>query len=209
MLFRSVLADMDVLATLPTRQRWSGLAEIVKAGLIQDADYWRSVAGDLETIGEGAASAERMAAVVRRAIEIKADVVSRDEHERGVRVLLNFGHTFGHAIETAAGYEALTHGEAVTHGMRVALAISARRGRLTAAEAKQAREVLARFPIPAWPKLDPAAVKEAVLRDKKVSAGKLRFVVLDKLGAAGVDDSLTDADLDFGAEMAEIGRAHV
>ena len=199
---RLVLADIGVLKTLPPRERWAGMAEIVKAGFILDASFIDILEARLEALGGGEASDEEMAETVRRAIQIKADVVTRDEYEAGLRMLLNFGHTYGHAIETEAGYGVLNHGEAVVHGMRVALDISTRRGRLGANEAGRAHSLLARFPKPPWPKLDSAALKAALMRDKKVSAGKVRFIVLDAIGAGAIDADLTDADLDYGAERA-------
>lgn len=199
---RLVLADIGVLSTLPPRERWAGMAEIVKAGFILDADFIDVLEANLEACGAGSANDEEMAEIVRRAIQIKADVVTRDEYESGLRMLLNFGHTYAHAIETEAGYGVLNHGEAVVHGMRVALDISTRRGRLGANEAGRAHALLNRFPKPAWPKLDAPALKAALMRDKKVSAGKVRFIVLDAIGAAAIDPDLTDADLDFGAQRA-------
>lgn len=200
---RLVVADTATLATLPDRERWSGLAEIVKAALIQDASFLEVLEARLEAFGAGEASDEEMAEIVRRAIQIKADVVARDEHEAGDRMLLNFGHTYGHAIETEAGYGVLTHGEAIVHGMRAALAVSESLGRLEAAQAKRALALLARFPSPpVWPTLESAALKAALMRDKKVSAGKVKFIVLDRLGAAAIEPNLSAAALDLGAERA-------
>jgi 3-dehydroquinate synthase len=197
---RLVVADANVLQTLPVRERWSGMAEIVKAGLIRDAKLLADLEQQIEALIEADNGA--LTDVISRAVAVKAGVVARDEHETGERMLLNLGHTFGHAIETVAGYGALTHGEAVTHGMRVAVALSERRGKLDAASARRARALLARFPNPAWPQLSPDALLEALWRDKKVAAGKVKFILLDKLGNALIDDGLSAEDLAYGAHIA-------
>jgi 3-dehydroquinate synthase len=200
-----VIVDTRALQTLPARERWSGMAEILKAAFIRDSDLFELLERRLEDFGAGTASPEETAALVRRALEIKADVVGQDEHEAGLRMLLNFGHTYGHALEAAAGYGALTHGEAVVHGMRVALRMSVKLGRLDLAQAERGKRLLGRFPTPAWPALDPGEVMAAMSRDKKVQHGKMRFVVLDKIGAAVIDTSLTVSALEEGARFAAAG----
>jgi 3-dehydroquinate synthase len=196
---RLVLADVRTLETLPARERWSGMAEVVKAALIQDEGLLELLEQRLEALATGAGAGAELAEVVRRAVQIKANVVSRDERETGPRMWLNFGHTFGHALETATGYGPLTHGEAVVQGMRVALALSVKLGRLTPAEAARAQQLLARFPPPpSWPAVAPAAVKAALFRDKKVQAGRLRFVVLSRLGQAEVEPELPPELVDQG-----------
>ena len=180
---RLVLADPVTLGTLPAREWTSGLAEVVKAALIADADFaawlearWDAVLGrDPAIVGP----------LVRRAAAVKAEIVAEDEHEEGRRALLNFGHTFGHAIERAAGYGTFTHGEAVALGMRAALHLS-RTLRpdepFTAAEA-----LLARLPVPGGLAAIPTpALVAAMATDKKRSADGLRFVVLEAVGRAGV-----------------------
>jgi 3-dehydroquinate synthase len=198
-----VVADVKTLATLPERERWSGMAEIVKAAFIRDAAFLDRLEKNLEQLcGEGAPASD-LASVVHRAVEIKAEVVSEDEHETGARMWLNFGHTFGHALETATGYGPFTHGEAVVQGMRVALEISVKLGRLSELEAERAQAVLNRFPPPPrWPMLDREAVKAALFRDKKVRAGQLRFVVLNRLGEADIEPSLAPSLVDLGTELA-------
>ncbi|MDX2277527.1 MAG: 3-dehydroquinate synthase [Hyphomonadaceae bacterium] len=197
---RLVVADTNVLQTLPARERWSGMAEIVKAAFIRDAKLLADLEQQIEALMEPANDA--LPDIIARAVAVKAGVVARDEHETGERMLLNLGHTFGHAIETVAGYGALTHGEAVTHGMRVAVALSERRGKLDAASAQRAQALLARFPSPAWPKLEPDALVQALWRDKKVAAGKVKFILLDRLGNGVIDDGLSADDLAYGAQIA-------
>ena len=182
-----VLADPALLATLPPREVASGLAEAVKHALLADAD----LVGWFERHLGAALAAEpaALAHVVARAQRVKAAVVAEDEFERGPRALLNFGHTFAHAFEALLGYDGrLTHGEAVAHGMRAALRLSARYapalplGRLDA--------LVARLPAPPLPPLAPDAVLAAMQADKKRTADGLRFVLLRALGDAHVRDGV-------------------
>jgi 3-dehydroquinate synthase len=195
---RLVVADTRTLSTLPARERWGGLAEVVKAALIADKSFLSELEQYLEGIGSGAVDELVLADVVERAVRIKADVVSRDEHETGPRMTLNFGHTIGHAIEAAAGYGPLLHGEAIVVGMRAALLVSERLGKLSAADARQAANVLGRFPRP--PALATALsaddVKRALGRDKKAVAGKVRFIVLPAIGSAEIVPELPPGLLD-------------
>ncbi|HEX9506797.1 MAG TPA: 3-dehydroquinate synthase, partial [Myxococcales bacterium] len=134
---RFVLCDPSVLNTLAERERWSGLAEVVKAALIADRELLKLLEANLEQLAVNP-SAPLLLEVIQRSIAIKAKIVSRDELEEGDRVLLNFGHTVGHALEVVTGYRPLTHGEAVVLGMRAAVAVSLRLGRCPAAEASRA-----------------------------------------------------------------------
>jgi len=144
-------------------------------------------------LGGGQADDEGWAGVVGRTAALKARLVSEDELERGPRMLLNFGHTVGHALEAATGHGPLTHGEAVVLGMRAAVAVSARMGRLGPEETRRVEAVLDRFPRP--PALDRPgreAVRAALGRDKKASGGKIRFVVLDGLGRGAIEPALPE-----------------
>jgi len=148
-----VLADLDVLATLPARELSAGLAEVIKHGAIADAQYLDAVERDLPKLRAGDWSA--MAAVVSRSCEIKASVVAADEREGGLRAILNFGHTFGHAIEAELGYGVWLHGEAVGAGMVMAAELSCRVDGLDRAHARRLRTLIAAagLPVeaPAWP----------------------------------------------------------
>ena len=183
---RVVLADPATLATLPDRDFRSGLAEAVKHALIRDADLaaridrqWDALAGrDPETVAE----------LVRDAAAIKAAVVEADEREAGDRALLNFGHTFGHALEHQAGYGTLTHGEAVAIGMRAALHLSSSLAAGAVADDllpdfDRADRLVTRL-APAAPDLDRDALVDAMGTDKKRTADGLRFVVLEAVGQA-------------------------
>jgi 3-dehydroquinate synthase len=176
---RLVVADPATLATLPPRERSSGLAELVKAALIADA----ALVETLETDWEAVASGDALAPALRRAIEIKAAVVAEDEREAGRRAILNFGHTFAHAIEAASGYQTFTHGEAVAIGMRAALYLSARLH--PALDRARADALVARLAVP--PTLSEIPIPDliaAMAGDKKRDRSGLRFVVLEEIGRA-------------------------
>lgn len=185
-----VLADPEVLATLPGREYREGFAEIIKHAAIRDAA--------MLDILDPAAPRESLAPVIARNIAIKAAIVAADETERtGLRALLNFGHTIGHAIENAAGYGALLHGEAISLGLCAALEISRRKYGLPAQDAERVREKLRAYELPL--KLPDDLTTDAILaatrHDKKFSEGNIRFVVTPKLGEAFVAKDVTESDL--------------
>ena len=191
-----VLADLDALATLPRREYVSGLAEVIKAGFVADPAILDLIEADPAAAASPGGPAE--AELVRRAVEMKAEVVAGDPREAGRREILNYGHTLGHAIELAEEFR-IPHGEAVSAGMIFAAALARDAGRLDAATARRHREVLAAVGLPvsysgrAWPVL-----REAMGTDKKVRGQRLRFVVLDGLAKPGIladppEDSLERA----------------
>jgi 3-dehydroquinate synthase len=178
-----VLADTDALATLPDRELRAGLAEVIKHGAIRDAALF----GWLETNVERvlARDPDALSHVVKRSVEIKAEVVAADEREAGERALLNFGHTFGHAIEAGLGYGTWLHGEAVGAGMAMAADLSARVGLLDGASVARLRRLLGRAGLPvAGPRLDADRYVALMAIDKKAAAGRTPFILLERLGAA-------------------------
>jgi 3-dehydroquinate synthase len=179
-----VLADTDTLGTLPDRELRAGLAEVIKHGAIRDAGLFGWLEANVERVL--ARAPEALAHVVKRSVEIKAEVVAADERElAGERALLNFGHTFGHAIETGLGYGTWLHGEAVGAGMAMAADLSARLGLLDAASVDRLRRVLERAGLPvAGPRLDADRYVELMAVDKKARAGRTPFILLQGLGAA-------------------------
>lgn len=189
---RAVIADTEALLTLPPRELRAGLAEVVKYGAIRDAAFldWLEARADALLAGDDAALAEAIA----RSCRHKAEIVERDPYERGERALLNFGHTFGHAIEAEQGFGGLNHGEAVAVGMVLAARLSARQGLAGDADAERLAALLARFGLPvALPDgLDPAALLGRMRLDKKAAADGLRFVLWDGIGAARVVAGVTD-----------------
>ncbi len=196
---RLVLADLDVLATLPTRELRGGYAEVVKYGLLGDADFFAW----LEAHGTGVVAAEpmRLREAVRRCVEMKAAIVAEDEREQGRRALLNLGHTFGHALEAEAGYEgALSHGEAVAVGCAMAFRLSAREGLCALEAAERGAAVLAAGGLPTrLGDLSFAASADRLLArmagDKKASAAGLTLILVEGIGRAVVQQGVDEAAL--------------
>ena len=183
---RRVVVDLATLATLPRREYVSGLAEVIKYGAIADAGFFAWLETNMQALlaRDGAA----LAHAVRRSCEIKAEVVSRDERETGVRAVLNFGHTTAHAIETTCGYGTWLHGEAVAAGMVVAAGISAQRRSFRAEESERLVRLIASAGLPTTlPDVPADRLLDTMMLDKKSSRGELRFVLLDRLGKALVE----------------------
>jgi 3-dehydroquinate synthase len=192
----AVIADTATLATLPGRELRAGLAEVIKYGLICDAALFEWLEAHLDELI--AAQPEALAHVVRRSCEIKAMIVGRDEREElGDRALLNLGHTFGHAIESATGYRRWLHGEAVGAGLVMAATMSRESGLMSLAELARVHSLVERAGLPTRGSgVAPAAVLEHMRIDKKVLAGRLRLVLLRRIGNAFVtadypEDALT------------------
>jgi len=192
---RAVLADLETLDTLPAREFAAGLAEVVKYGMIADAAFlhWLEARADALLARDPAS----LAHAVRRSCEIKAEVVADDERESGRRAVLNFGHTFGHALETLCGYGTLLHGEAVAIGMVMAASLSVRQGLIDAALQKRLEGLLARLGLPTAPpeSVDPEAMRAAMARDKKVHNARLRLVLATGPGAVKVTDAVDEEAL--------------
>ncbi len=181
---RMVLADVDSLVSLPERERAAGWAEAVKHGLILDADLFRTFEEHAEAITnlEQPLTSE----VVRRSMAVKADVVTRDERETlGLRILLNYGHTIGHGLETATEYGTLLHGEAVAIGMTAAVRISRGMGLIGDDVVDRQDKALKLYGLPTrMPGADREAVRRAMSVDKKTTAGNIRWVLLEGIGHA-------------------------
>jgi 3-dehydroquinate synthase len=183
---RAVVADIETLRTLPTRELRAGLAEIVKYGLICDAEFFDWIESNVERLLELDAAAVTHA--VYRSCAIKAEIVTRDEHEQGDRALLNLGHTFGHAIESATGYARFLHGEAVAAGLVMAASMSYHCDILPANELSRIEMLLQRLGLPTRPRgeITIQAALEAMGHDKKVKDGRVRLVLMDGIGKARV-----------------------
>jgi 3-dehydroquinate synthase len=179
----AVIADVGALATLPLRELQAGLAEVIKHGFALDAALVAWLEGNMERLL--AREPQALAHAVRRSCELKAAIVAADEREAGRRALLNFGHTFGHAIEAGSGYGEWLHGEAVAAGMVMAGELSVRAGLLPEADAKRLRRLVARAGLPAdGPALSAERYLELMAGDKKSAAGRIRFVLLEAVGRA-------------------------
>ena len=180
-----VVCDLDTLDTLPGREFVAGLAEVIKYGPIADEAFLGWIETHLDALLARDEAALRHA--VRRSCEIKASVVGQDEREGGLRAILNFGHTFGHAIESGLGYGAWLHGEAVGCGMRMATDLSVRLGLVPPGALERVHALLVRAGLPARaPDLGAARYLELMGRDKKAESGRIRFVVLEAMGRAAV-----------------------
>jgi 3-dehydroquinate synthase len=180
---RLVLIDTDLLRTLPERQFRSGLAEVIKYGVIADAELFAYLEQNMERVLRK--DVEALSHIIPRCVEIKADVVSRDERESGLREILNFGHTFGHALESVTKYRRYLHGEAVAWGMIAASLLGHKLGTTGAIEMSRIVSIIGSIgKIPAWPGVPPKTFIEAMLSDKKTRAGKLRFVLSGRIGEA-------------------------
>jgi len=192
---RAVIADTATLATLPLRELRAGLAEVVKYGAIRDPEFFAWIERHVEALL--ARDAAVLAEAVERSCQHKAGIVQRDEHEQGERALLNFGHTFGHALETAGGYGDLLHGEAVAIGMVMAARLSAALGHAPPEDAERLSHLLARLGLPIFPRgaIDPAQLLELMRLDKKAVSGKLRLILWRGLGHAEVVSGVPDADI--------------
>ncbi len=190
----AVFTDTDTLNTLPDRELRAGLAEVIKYGLIVDQkffDWLEAHAADLL-----AREPQALAHAIRRSCEIKAEIVGRDEREQGDRALLNLGHTFGHAIESATNYTTWLHGEAVGAGMLLAADMSKRLGWVTAEDVERVEAILRRFGLPVDVRTLPAStLAEKMKIDKKVAAGRIRLVLLKAIGKSVVTGDYADAAL--------------
>ena len=190
----AVLIDTDCLSTLPARELASGLAEVVKCGAIRARDFFDWLDANLDALLARDPSA--LTHAIAESCRIKSEIVAADEREAGERALLNFGHTFGHAIEAAVGYGEWLHGEAVAAGMVMAAGLSRRVAGLGAGDAERLARLLERARLPVRP---PAIHEELwmslIARDKKAAGGAVRFVLLDSLGRAAIRSGIAEADL--------------
>jgi 3-dehydroquinate synthase len=195
-----VIIDSATLATLPDREYTSGLAEVVKYGAIRSPELLAWLESNVEFLrGRDDATVGQ---AIHESCRIKAEIVAADEHETGERAVLNFGHTFGHAIEVGTGYGAWLHGEAVATGMVLGGELSVRMAGFPAAENRRLRQLLSRFGLP----VDPPALGaerylELMARDKKVDAGKLRLVLLEAFGRPTIRTDIPRSEL-----LAVLGR---
>jgi 3-dehydroquinate synthase len=192
---RAVVADIGTLASLPEREYRAGLAEVVKAGALGDATFFQWL--ETHATALAARDAPVVLETIARAVQFKAGVVERDETERGERALLNFGHTFGHALETAGHYATLLHGEAVAIGMLLAARLSERVGMSSAADRLRLQNLLQTLGLPT--RLPGDADADALLTlmqlDKKNTAGKLRLILWRGIGRAQIVDDVDAAQV--------------
>jgi 3-dehydroquinate synthase len=190
-----VVVDTDTLTTLGARERNEGFAEIVKYGVIADPSLLPEIR---------VASEQQLIGIIERCVQIKAHIVAEDEREEsGKRALLNFGHTIGHAIESAAGYGKLLHGEAISLGMRAASWLSTRYADLPIEDHRRLITFLRELSLPVVlpDEITTTAIMERVFTDKKFHRGQIRFVLTSKFGSAFVSEKITRADLESAVEF--------
>jgi 3-dehydroquinate synthase len=191
---RAVIADVDTLKTLADREYRAGLAEVVKYGVGLDRGFFEWLEAKAAALAER--DPDALVEAVCTCCEAKARVVERDEKESGRRALLNLGHTFGHAFETATGYGAWLHGEAVAAGMVMASRLSARLGLIEGRDADRIAGLLSRFGLPVSPPdIPPAQLLSLMGMDKKVLSGRLRLILLTSIGHAFITDECADEDI--------------
>jgi 3-dehydroquinate synthase len=194
---RLVVIDTDLLRTLPERQFRSGTAEVIKYGVIADPELFAYLEQNMEKLLRKDRGA--LDYLIPRCVEIKADVVSRDERESGLREILNFGHTFGHALESVTKYRRYLHGEAVAWGMIAAALVGRELGITRNDDVSRIVSLIRRIgKIPDWPRVAHKMLIAAMLADKKTRAGKLRFVVSPHIGEAHSSEAVS---------MEALGRA--
>jgi len=190
----AVVSDTDTLATLPRRELAAGIAEIVKYGVIRDRVFFEWLEANMPRLVNR--EAEALTHAIERSCAIKAEIVARDERETAERALLNYGHTFGHAIETALGFGQWLHGEAVAAGMVLAARLSNRLGFLGCDAVQRIVELLSRAGLPtAAPELAAERYLELMGHDKKVQGGRIRFILARDLGDAFVSSEVPRAAL--------------
>jgi 3-dehydroquinate synthase len=180
---RAVLCDLDTLRSLPPREFRAGLAEVIKYGIIYDVALFEQLERDIDRILKK--DIDVLVGVIARCCEIKAEVVAQDETESGLRAILNFGHTIGHAIEAISGYRKYLHGEAISIGQVAAARLSAMHSGLPRADAERIAVLFKRAGLPTQIKVSRKTLVQlhkAMLLDKKVDAGEIKFVLAERIG---------------------------
>lgn len=190
-----VFADVNLLHTLEEKEYQTGLAEVIKYGIIWDIDFFNYLEGNVEPIK--ARDMDCLIHIVSRCCEIKAEIVAQDEKENGLRALLNLGHTFGHAFEALTNYGKFTHGQAVAIGMVYAARLAASLGMMTEQEAKRVTDLIENYGLPInYGDLNPRAIVERMYLDKKSIGGKIRMVLPEGIGRSRIVSGVTDAQLE-------------
>ena len=191
---KAVVIDLNCLATLTERDYRSGLAEIVKYGIIYDADFFQWLEQHADALSKRSESALQYA--IQRSCEIKAEIVAKDERESGIRAWLNLGHTFGHAIEAATEYGDWTHGEAVAAGTIIASKLSEKTQRMSSSDFRRVLNLMSTLQLPTQaPNMAFADWLSYMKRDKKVKDNRINFVLPLGIGKAEVTNNLTDEEL--------------
>jgi 3-dehydroquinate synthase len=187
---RRVLLDPEILSSLPDREFRSGLAEVIKYGVIADATLFAFLEGNVDALLKREAVV--LQSVIERSIEIKASIVSQDERESGLREILNYGHTFAHALESVTRYRRYRHGEAVAWGMMCAALLGHEVVKTPADDVARIIALVRKIgPLPPWPLIAPGKLLNAMCADKKTKFGKVRFVLSPRIGEASSYDDVS------------------
>ena len=192
---KAVYIDTNALKTLPVREFQAGMAEVIKYGLIKDKDLFEflEVKENIERIKN--LENEYLVEIIMKSVQTKSEIVSMDEQEKGIRAILNYGHSFGHVIENLCGYGEFLHGEAISIGMRIAGDIASEKGLWTKEESKRQNNLLLNYGLPIEiPKIEKSKILKILMGDKKVKDGKMRFVLPTRIGNVGIFDDINDSD---------------
>lgn len=190
-----VIIDIQTLLTLPPREFISGLAEVIKYGLIYDAEFFSWLEKNISQLL--VKNEEALEYAIQRCLEIKSDIVNQDERDQGLRNILNYGHTLGHAIEAASSYNQVLHGEAVAYGMLMASQLSVMRGFISSADDERIRVLLRQCGfLQSMPgRVESADLVRFMKQDKKVHAGKVNFILLSEIGKAIKIPDIADQEM--------------
>jgi 3-dehydroquinate synthase len=191
---RLVVADLDTLQTLPQNEFRAGLAEVIKYGVISDSSLFDYLENNVEKILQ--LDHECLAHIIKNSCAIKAEVVEKDERESHYRMILNFGHTLGHAIEALTGYSQFIHGEAVAIGMIYAAKLSQQSGKCQEEVPNRLSELVKKCGLPSqWPDLESSAVIECLYHDKKTMNHKIKFILVKEIGSVEIVEDMPEADI--------------
>jgi 3-dehydroquinate synthase len=196
----AVLSDPDLLVSLAQREIVSGLAEIIKYGAIKDRAFFDKLNDNLNDI-IALIDLDLLQEIVARAIAIKIAIVEQDEYDHGIRRMLNFGHTIGHALESSLGYGKLRHGEAVAYGMLAAGFISNNKGLLNQEDWQAIEAIIKRLPLPSLPEMNPDQLLDIIKNDKKIRSGSLYFILLGKIGEVVISSEVMEGDIRSALEI--------
>ncbi len=190
-----VWVDIDTLMTLPRREFLSGFAEVIKYGVIWDEDLFDFFEANRDLILD--LDRDALTYIIKRSCEIKSEVVSKDERESGLRAILNYGHTIGHAIETVTGYKKYLHGEALAVGMHLEARLSRMLGFIGAEQVERIKAVIGLYELPLElpSEIDPGSLLEAMQLDKKTVAGELKFILPERIGTVKIHSGVSPAEV--------------
>ena len=192
---KAVFIDTDTLRTLPKREFNAGMAEIIKYGVIRDQNLFEYLEADINLKNIVELENNSLIRIIKRSVQIKSEIVSQDEKEKGIRAFLNYGHSFGHVIENLCGYGEYLHGEAISIGMRIAGDIALAKGLWQKEENLRQNKLIKKYGLPIEiPNLKKSDVLKILMGDKKVQEGKMRFILPNTIGKVGIYNDLVEKD---------------